>query len=87
MDATFVDALRCGLTGQVMVDPVVVWTECNPRLVQGVSYERAALQRWLAAQGDRETRFSPNPALKGVIEWFDGVKGSMKSRALCDGST
>ena len=74
MDPTFIDALRCGLTGQIMVDPVVVCTECNPKLVQGVSYEREALQTWLAAQGDGETRFSPNPALKGVIGWFNDVK-------------
>lgn len=70
MDPTFIDALRCGLTGQITGQI----TECNPKLVQGVSYEREALQKWLAAQGDGETRFSPNPALKGVIGWFNDVK-------------
>ena len=75
MDEAFVDTLRCGLTGQIMTDPVIVCTKFNPRLVCGTSYERAALQRWLRVQGDSETKFSPNPALKGMIDWFNDVMG------------
>jgi hypothetical protein len=68
------DTLRCGLTGQVMKDPVVVSTDINPNLVYGQSYERAELKQWLAEQGDNETRFRPNPALKAVIVWYNNLK-------------
>jgi hypothetical protein len=73
MDA-FVDALRCGLTGQVMVDPVIVWTDSNPALVCGGSYERSTLEQWLAERGDAATRFGPNVALKGMIGLYCGAK-------------
>jgi hypothetical protein len=58
-------ALRCGLTGQPMTDPVIVWTSSHPRSVRvGVSYERLALEQWLRERGDCETRYGPNTALK-----------------------
>lgn len=36
MDA-FVDTLRCGMTGQIMEDPVIVCSKLNPRLQMGAS--------------------------------------------------
>lgn len=75
MAEAFVDTLRCGLTGQIMTDPVLVCTQFNPNLVCGISYERTALQRWLRAQDDHETKFLPNPALKGVIGWYQSAIG------------
>lgn len=66
MDA-FIDALRCGLTGRVMQDPVIVWTKVNPGLTRGASYERAVLEQWLRDRGDDETKYGPNTALKNLI--------------------
>jgi len=45
-------ALRCGLTGQFMTDPVIVWTTLQPRLLRGMSYEKQALEQWLRECGD-----------------------------------
>jgi hypothetical protein len=66
MDA-FADALRCGLTGQIMEDPVIVCSKLNPRLQMGASYERLALEQWLRERGDEKTRYGPNTALKRMI--------------------
>ena len=64
------DTLRCGLTGQIMEDPVIVHTELNPKLVMGVSYERAALEQWLRERGDDKTRYGPNTVLKRLIDGY-----------------
>jgi hypothetical protein len=69
MDA-LADALRCGLTGQIMEDPVIVCTKVNPRLVMGMSYERAALERWLRERGDDKTKYGTNTALRSIIEEY-----------------
>jgi hypothetical protein len=69
MDA-LADTLRCGLTGQIMEDPVIVHTKLNPKLVMGVSYERAALEQWLRERGDDKTKYGPNTALGGIIEEY-----------------
>jgi hypothetical protein len=64
------DTLRCGLTGQIMEDPVVVCSKLNPRLEMGVSYERTALEQWLRERGDDKTKYGPNTALRRIIEQY-----------------
>jgi len=73
MDA-FVDTLRCGLSGCVMTDPVIVWTHGNPKLRRGASYERTVLETWLRESGDQETRFGPNTALRTLIRVYSGAR-------------
>lgn len=75
MSATseILDAVCCQLCGRVMSDPVVVLTNTNPLLVQGQSYERVALEQFLANNRDSETRFGPNTALKSLIRTMNGV--------------
>ena len=62
--------LRCGLSGQMMSDPVIVVTEFNSQLILGMSYERETLMAWLVERGDSDTRFVSNPALKQIIASF-----------------
>jgi hypothetical protein len=69
MDA-LADTLRCGLTGQIMEDPVIVHTKLNPKLVMGVSYERSALEQWLRERCDDKTKYGPNAALRSIIEEY-----------------
>jgi hypothetical protein len=69
MDA-FVDTLRCGMTGQIMEDPVIVYTELNPHLELGTTYERRALEQWLRERGDDKTRYGPNTVLKRLIDGY-----------------
>ena len=66
--ATVGAALRCGLTGQPMTDPVVVWSTSQRRLVRGLSYERQTLEQWLRERNDDgATRYGPNTALRDFI--------------------
>ena len=76
--AAFGDALRCGLTGDLMTDPVIVWTRSNPSgLVHGRSYERLALEQWLRECSDGgATRYGPNTALKELGLLYRKVGGA-----------
>ena len=60
----------CGLEHTIMNDPVIVHHGgAPPDVVVGVSYERAALERWIEADDARSaTRYGPNPALKAMID-------------------
>ena len=66
--------LRCALSGAYMTDPVIVCMQNPPPpLVQGLSYERCALQAWSDANR-HAVPFVPNTVLKAVIQsWPSGV--------------
>jgi hypothetical protein len=66
----FQNALRCGLSKQVMTDPVVVITDSNSSLQRGRSYERDVLEKWLAENGDDQTRYQGNPNLVQLINLY-----------------
>ena len=72
---SFADALRCGLTGRIMTDPVIVWTKANPELICGGSYERLALEQWLLEHRDGATKYGQNAALKDLCLLYHEAKG------------
>ena len=69
MSTSLLVALRCPISGQIMVDPVILASS-------GVSYERSLLETWIEERGtDPETgepladrRVLENPCLKSLIE-------------------
>ena len=67
-------AFLCGLSGETMVDPVIVCVTSDQALEVGVSYERATLEHRLALRGDEETRYVPNPALQRLIAAFRQIE-------------
>ena len=62
-----IPAFRCCLSNAVMRDPVIILST-NTELTSGLSYERTALERWLAERGDHSTRYCPNTALKAMLD-------------------
>ena len=60
------DALRCGLSGKLMSDPVIVVFSDSVDLEVGDSYERAALEQWKQDHAESQLRFVANPALKAM---------------------
>jgi len=68
------NAFLCGLSGEIMVDPVIVCSTSDQALVVGVSYERATLEHRLALRGDEETRYVPNPTLQSLIAAFHRIE-------------
>jgi hypothetical protein len=61
---------RCGLTGEIMRDPVIVITENDPCLVCGASYEREDLAKYIETEGkDRaHTLYVQNTILKRLLD-------------------
>ena len=60
------DALRCGLSGKLMSDPVIVVSTDSADLHVGSSYERAELEQWKAGHGEAKLRFVDNPSLRAM---------------------
>jgi len=59
---------RCSLCGDYMSDPVIVCTKDPPTpLLEGISYERSALQDWIEVSGCN-IEFVSNAVLKRVID-------------------
>jgi hypothetical protein len=61
---------RCGLSGEVMTDPVIVTTQNDPRLTFGTSYERNDLVKYIETEGkDKgQTSFVQNTILKRLLD-------------------
>ena len=63
-------AIRCGLSGKIMNDPVIIVNQSNDTLELGCSFERSAVEEWMRENGDVQTRFVSNPSLKELIGAF-----------------
>ena len=65
------DALRCGLCGKIMSDPVIVVFSDSIDLEAGNSYERVALEQWKSDHAESKLRFVANPSLKAMTVWLE----------------
>jgi len=50
------ECCRCGLTGQIMQDPVIVTTKNDPYLIYGASYERKVLVKYASIHSPSQPR-------------------------------
>ena len=67
---------RCSLCGDYMSDPVIVCTKNPPApLIEGISYERSALESWVASN-NHTVQFVPNVMLKKLIDGWRAANQS-----------
>jgi len=64
------ECCRCGLTGQIMQDPVIVTTKNDPYLIYGASYERKVLVKYIENEGKDKgvTLYVQNTLLKRLLD-------------------
>lgn len=62
--------IRCPLSKRVFTEPVIVHRTTSTDLQVGFTYDKLALEQFLASSGDEGTEFHPNTAMRGIKESF-----------------